>query len=63
MVFVLSTQGIEYATPAGTLAAVAYLEHHGARLVSQGDGVYVLVWHPRPGTHRLVLPATATPPG
>ena len=63
VVFVLSTQGIEYATPAGTLAAVAYLEHHGARLVSQGDGVYVLVWHPRPGTHRLVLPATATPPG
>jgi hypothetical protein len=61
--FVLSTAGIEYATTAGTLTAVSYLEHHGARLVSQGDGVYVLVWHPRPGTHRLTLPATPPPPG
>ena len=56
VVFVLTTSGIEYATPTGTRAAVDYLVHHGAHLVSRGAGVYELVWHPTPGTRWLIIP-------
>jgi hypothetical protein len=58
VVVVLTDDGIEYATAAGTARAVAYLRSLGARPLAAGAGVYAFEWLPPPGTRRLVFPPT-----
>ncbi|MGD0881741.1 MAG: DUF2079 domain-containing protein [Acidimicrobiales bacterium] len=59
VVFVLTTAGIEYASTAGTLASVRYLEGLHARSLGGGDGVYAFAWHPPRGTRYITFPPTA----
>jgi uncharacterized membrane protein (DUF485 family) len=57
--FVLTAQGIEYATAADTATAVARLEALGARRIPAGPGVVALRWTPPAGAAYVTIPPTA----
>jgi len=56
--FVLSgSQGIETSPPGTTGAAVAEIRTRlHAQLLLRSSGIWVFLWHPAPGVHRVTLP-------
>jgi uncharacterized membrane protein (DUF485 family) len=61
VIFILTDQGVEFATPAGTKTAVAYLRSIHAHQMTARGGVFAFRWNPPPGTRKISFPATPTP--
>jgi uncharacterized membrane protein len=55
-VVLVPRQGLEGATPEGTMAAVALMRHLGAHQVVARDGVYAFAWQVPKGRHTLTFP-------
>jgi hypothetical protein len=56
--FVLSaSQGIETTPPGTTQVAIAQIRHRlHAELLVHSAGIWVFLWHPAPGVHRVRFP-------
>jgi uncharacterized membrane protein (DUF485 family) len=61
VIFILTDQGVEFATPAGTKTAVAYLRSIHAHQMTAQDGVFAFRWNPPAGTRKITFPATPPP--
>jgi hypothetical protein len=61
VVFILTDQGVEFATAAGTATAVAYLRSIHAHALVARDGIFAFRWQPPSGASRLTFPATPPP--
>jgi hypothetical protein len=55
-VVLVPRQGIEEATPAGTMGAVTLMRHLGARQLAAQHGVYAFAWRVPTGRHSLTFP-------
>ena len=55
-VILVPRQGLEGATPEGTMAAVALMRHVGARQIAARNGVYAFAWHVPAGRHTVTFP-------
>jgi hypothetical protein len=60
VVVILTDQGFEYASAAGTASAVVQMQKLHAAPIANSDGVHAFVWHPPKGTDRLVIPPVAS---
>jgi uncharacterized membrane protein (DUF485 family) len=56
--FILTDQGVEFATVAGTKTAVSYLKSIHAHEITQTGGVFAFTWNPPRGARKITFPAT-----
>jgi len=56
VVFILTSQGIEFASASGTQAAVQYLDSIHAHVLTASGGVFAFSWNPPPGTRTFTFP-------
>ena len=61
VIFILTDQGVEFATAAGTKTAITYLKSIHAHEKTARDGVFAFSWNPPPGTRTMSFPATPAP--